>query len=639
MTIKVKSVWLEDANDEKVVPVTTDKQVLTKGGQSTLELDWRDLDNRLRDLDNRKRDKSEKLTKDDFDISSNDKKIGLINLQDEVIQAITGNAPVNNVIADNAITREKIADGAVSPEKTNFINNEVEVIFERGTIAGGREDDTPWSKETRFRTKDMLKNVDRIVRLDPNFLIGVVTYDDGVYDGVERGWLDEDIIEIDDGKDVRFAVRKRDSSVISDEEFFNSQKFKVYSKFTAVNNYDFIKLKEETGRIKEQIFTKEKLNANEYESGTILSGIDGSLAPYPARVRLKEFKVMSKGDVIRNESDDLNFGVAVYNFDRIWDGVDYGWIEKEFKIQEDCLVKIVVRFKDNREIVESDYSYIANSIVFETSVIGSIKNKDVLNYSTRQLNAINSINVEYGRLHGASYVFVRIPTITNDGGILRPIVALTSLDGSLSGEKRSVLEYVRDKNSIFTLNASLFNMATREPVGQTIIDGISIINEPMEDDNGVPIHPEECYPLAIDGDGNLTTYPKNADTQDMINDGIKYAVTGWGRLVNNFEIDQESINNEIVHGGKRNIRQAIGQYQNGDYCVCTVDGRITNEAGMYYEELAQIFVDKGVKFAYALDGGGSAQTVLGKRILNPIYEGPSGRKVPTVIEFILVDND
>lgn len=636
MTIKVKSVWLEDANDEKVVPVTTDKQVLTKGGQSTLELDWRDLDNRLLDLDRRKRDKSEKLTKDDFDISSNDKKIGLINLQDEVILAITGNAPVNNVIADNAITREKIADGAVSPEKTNFINNEVEVIFERGTISEGQNNDI--NQEIRFRTKDMLKNVDKIVRLDPNYLIGINTYDDGVYDGVDRGWLDVDIVEIDDGKDVRFVVRKRDNSVISDEEFFNSQKFKVYSNFTAVNNYDFIKLKEETEKIKEQIFTKERLNENEYESGTISNG---QLVNSSTRVRLKKFKVMSKGDVIRNESDYLNFGVHVYNFDRIWNGVDYGWIEKEFKIPEDCLVKINVRFKDNREIVESDYSYIANSIVFETSIIGSIKNKDVSDYSIRKLNAINSINVEYGRLHGASYVFVRIPRITNDGGILRPIVALTSLDGSLSGEKRSVLEYARDKNSIFVLNAGLFNLATREPVGQTIIDGISIINEPMEDDNGTPIHPEECYPLAIDGDGNFTTYPRNADTQDMINDGIKYAVTGWGRLVNNFEIDQESINNEIVHGGKRYIRQAIGQYQNGDYCVCTVDmsrGSVTNEAGMYYEELAQIFVDKGVKFAYSLDGGGSAQTVLGKRILNPIYEGPNGRKVATVIEFILVDD-
>ena len=97
------------------------------------------------------------------------------------------------------------------------------------------------------------------------------------------------------------------------------------------------------------------------------------------------------------------------------------------------------------------------------------------------------------------------------------------------------------------------------------------------------------------------------------------------------------INNEIVHSGKY-IRQSIGQYQNGDYCVCTVDmtrGSVQNEAGLSYEELAQIFIDKGVKFAYSLDGGGSAETVLGKRQLNPIYEGYTGRQVPSVIQFIV----
>lgn len=157
----------------------------------------------------------------------------------------------------------------------------------------------------------------------------------------------------------------------------------------------------------------------------------------------------------------------------------------------------------------------------------------------------------------------------------------------------------------------------------------------MTSDSGVPINPDECYPLAIDANGDLTTYPRNADTADMIANGVKYAVTAWGKLVDNFEIATTDIENEIVHNG-RYIRQSIGQYQNGDYCICTVDmtrGSVTNEAGLYYKDLAQIFVDKGVKFAYSLDGGGSAQTVLGKRQLNPIYEGSEGRAVPTVITF------
>jgi hypothetical protein len=50
-----------------------------------------------------KRDKTVKIISDDLDISDNTKKIKLINLSDEVTQAITGNAPVNNVLADTEV--------------------------------------------------------------------------------------------------------------------------------------------------------------------------------------------------------------------------------------------------------------------------------------------------------------------------------------------------------------------------------------------------------------------------------------------------------------------------------------------------------------------------------------------------------
>ena len=62
-------------------------------------------------------------------------------------------------------------------------------------------------------------------------------------------------------------------------------------------------------------------------------------------------------------------------------------------------------------------------------------------------------------------------------------------------------------------------------------------------------------------------------------------------------------------------------------------GTIQNEAGISYADMAQLLVDKGVKFAYSLDGGGSAETVIGTKQISPIYEGSSGRSVPTVITF------
>jgi len=58
---------------------------------------------------------------------------------------------------------------------------------------------------------------------------------------------------------------------------------------------------------------------------------------------------------------------------------------------------------------------------------------------------------------------------------------------------------------------------------------------------------------------------------------------------------------------------------------------------MTYDQLADLLIAKGVKFAYSLDGGGSAETVIGNRQINPIFEGVSGRKVPTVIYFEVVE--
>jgi exopolysaccharide biosynthesis protein len=257
-----------------------------------------------------------------------------------------------------------------------------------------------------------------------------------------------------------------------------------------------------------------------------------------------------------------------------------------------------------------------------------------------KMQAMTSISVEYGRTSGASYYFIRIPKYTIDGKRITPKVAITSADGSVGGDKVSALTFAKRENTIFTINAGLFNTSTMRPQGQTIIEGVSVTNTPMTDDMGTAIADDECYPLCIDADGNLSApYERSIDTADMIADGVKYAVTAWGQFIENFAKADITKYDEIVHAGKY-IRQSIGQFQNGDYFVCTVDcnrGSIQNEVGMTYDTLADLLISKGVKFAYSLDGGGSAETVIGNRQINPIYEGTAGRAVPTVIYFEVVE--
>lgn len=270
-------------------------------------------------------------------------------------------------------------------------------------------------------------------------------------------------------------------------------------------------------------------------------------------------------------------------------------------------------------------------------------NGNILDVGSGKIQAIASIDIEYGRANNASYYLIRIPKYTVDGKRFTPKVAITSEDGSVYGSKVSALTFAKRENTIFTMNAGLFNTGTLRPQGQTIIDGVSITNTPMTDDMGAAISADECYPLCIDANGNLSApYERSIDTATMIADGVKYACTGWGQFIVDYQKADSSKYNEIVHVGKY-IRQGIGQFFNGDYIVFTVDSKgypnnATNDNGMTYDELADLLISKGVKFAYSLDGGGSCETVIGNRQINPIYEGTAGRSVPTVIYFDVVEN-
>jgi exopolysaccharide biosynthesis protein len=192
-----------------------------------------------------------------------------------------------------------------------------------------------------------------------------------------------------------------------------------------------------------------------------------------------------------------------------------------------------------------------------------------------------------------------------------------------------------------------------KPEGQLVINGVDKTTYKtdsggnqyawMDDDMGSPISDKECYPLLIDANGDLSCYAsenrKAAENQPaaIISAGYKYAVTGWGMIVNSFT-DDDLQHDEIVHSGKY-IRQAIGQFQNGDYFVLSCDktgysgatAPTSHEAGVTYSDLATFLINKGAKFAYSLDGGGSCETVIGKRQVNPIFDGIVGRAVPTVI--------
>ena len=228
---------------------------------------------------------------------------------------------------------------------------------------------------------------------------------------------------------------------------------------------------------------------------------------------------------------------------------------------------------------------------------------------------------------------VTIPATLSDGTKIEPKVTLTasSVGGS---DMKSALEYATDNKMAVVMNAGLFNTSTKVPQGQTIINSTSITNSPMQNDMEAAISDEECYPLCVGSSGELSApYARSVDTSTMIADGVKYAVTGWCTLIENGAAKYSDFNTvEIVHKNSYS-RQVIGQYEDGDYFILTTTS--SDKSGMTYAAINEILLSlsKKVKFAYSLDGGGSAETVVDRTQINTIYEGTYGRKVPTLIYF------
>lgn len=535
------------------------------------------------------------------------------------------------------------AAGTAVRKQFAFVKDEIDGLkeivdfdIEMGTITTGIEE----GHANRARFTQKIRASRAVVTIPQNsvYLYGYVTYgEDGVYDGVDHGWntMNGVPLVVDKGY-FKMNFRKVIDGEMTDADF------EALKSMITVKRHGVLLDIEE---IKEQLNDgTPTISPYDVEFGSLTAG---DKVDFTTRARFVEKVKVGKNTIATvGESTKYLYGYCVYDEYGVYDGIDHGWnapVNKtDIAFEKSGYVMFNFRRTDEGDITEEDLAAFAEfvTIVTRTSLNElTVKVKELdkkVGNVPDKLDGLTSIAVEHGRVKGASYVFARIPKTTNSGRKLRPKLHLTSEDGGIAGGKCSALAFAKRTDSIFTINAGLFNTGTLQPVGQTIIDGVSLVNVPMTDDMGSPISDQECYPLCIDSNGDLSApYSRHVDTAEMIADGVVYAVTGWGKIVDNFAPCADTVENEIVHAGTY-IRQVIGQLQNGDYFVCTVDksrGSVVNEAGMTYEDLAQLLVDKGVRFAYSLDGGGSAETVIGARQLNPIYEGAEGRSVPTVINF------
>ena len=531
----------------------------------------------------------------------------------------TAGEAVRGQIADTTTTLHGLMDNA----EKGYVTLESQAGFGLGSILNGADA----TNSRRIRSNNIIvadRDITLMVNEGYRFALHFFTSDD-VYEK-ESGWI-QTSREIPKGTRFKIVIgfvneieAAADIPVFAQQVYYESELSEKVTNIISKSNNDIYQL-------------------------TIpwqMKGINTTTSFHDSsrNIGLTNLYAVKKGESFSAPVSDSVFHYGMWKFDTygVWDNITPNWklFDKDIVFDFDGYIIIHIRNDGYSELTQTEINDIKETVK-HSSIQAAFLKQEMLREDKNEL--ISCCNIEYGRLNGASYVFVRIPKTTNNGRKIMPKIRLTSKDGSLDGAKRSALRYSIDNSSGFVINGGLFDVGTKQPIGQTIIDGVSIVNTPHQQGaNNETISDTECYPLCIDVNGTLSApYDRYVDTAVMLADGVVQAVSGWGKLVENYAITEHDIAEEIVHPG-RYCRQAIGQYQNGDYCVCTVDmsgysNGIENESGLTYMELAQIFVDRGVKFAYSLDGGGSAETVIGERQLNAIYEGTEGRIAPTVISF------
>ena len=239
---------------------------------------------------------------------------------------------------------------------------------------------------------------------------------------------------------------------------------------------------------------------------------------------------------------------------------------------------------------------------------------------------IDNTDIDYAfdSATNANYTIIRIYKNKIDGAKQYPFVYAPN--GVNSGTK-TTYDLSRAEGWLLAINAGVFDTSNCKP------DGILIQNGEVLQGTPTATH-SQCKPLTIDQNGNLGYASYNADAAALVSGGIVSAVTGFIPIIVNYEAVASSEWNSVDHYTQNAQRQIIGQFGNGDYAIITCEGRnFDNSDGWTLAEAQAVCKKHGLKFAYNLDGGGSTETMLGLKHINTIYEGTTGRKVPTFIVF------
>ncbi len=176
-------------------------------------------------------------------------------------------------------------------------------------------------------------------------------------------------------------------------------------------------------------------------------------------------------------------------------------------------------------------------------------------------------------------------------------------------EKTSVM--ATRKEAIFAINGDYYGF---RDIGFVVRNGIvyRITPRPADADDAV----------ILKDNGTMQTFEEVNTSLQTLNSLQPWQVWSFGPVLINQSAIVVTPSTKVPYELSSNPRTAIGQINDDQYMFVVSDGRTSESAGLSVYELASIFDEYNARFAYNLDGGGSATMWFHGRIINkPVNSG------------------
>jgi exopolysaccharide biosynthesis protein len=277
-----------------------------------------------------------------------------------------------------------------------------------------------------------------------------------------------------------------------------------------------------------------------------------------------------------------------------------------------------------------------DAFVFKAS---GLSGSNILSSQSESNSSLSSIEPTYGefsyldtnmllqidviRRH-ETQVYVAILTTTDH----RLVKAAFGLDtfGKNFKEKTSVI--ANRKNAIFAINGDYYGF---RDIGFVVRNGLvyRITARPADSDSAVVLNDQ----------GIMSTFEERDTNLQALNDLNPWQAWSFGPVLINQRTLTVNPSTKVPYELDSNPRTAIGQIRDDQYIFVCSDGRTSESAGLSVYELASVFIEYGARFAYNLDGGGSATMWFNGRLINKPTNSGSTISERSISDIIYIGYD